>query len=294
MMWLDKSELYAVEASKRNVDVVQVYKNTPKLMRALRRIFIELNIPIISPWFSSWKKKLTNYKTIIVHASILTVPVVKYINKNYPNIRVIVWYWNPVSKTVSLDKYPNNCEVWSFDEEDCNKYLLNYNTQYYFKNITLPKNNIEYDVIFVGGDKGRIERLIEIEELFNKLNLKSMFHITKTPDSPKKYNNKYSDRISYNQILNYISKSKAILDIVSEGQTGLTLRPLEALFFNKKLITNDLTIVDRDFYKKENIFVLGKDNINNLKSFLETPNQPVEKELVNKYDFDEWLKRFFV
>jgi hypothetical protein len=153
-LWLSNKDFHAVEAAKRGVDVAQVYVQLPYILRAIRRVQIELNIPWISPWLSSWKKKLTDYETVIVHASKITPPVIRFIRYKSPKVRIVVWYWNPVEKCVDLDQFSSNdCEIWSFDETDCEKYGLKHNTQYYFNDISLQKSKIEYDVFFVGGDK---------------------------------------------------------------------------------------------------------------------------------------------
>ena len=90
-----------------------------------------------------------------------------------------------------------------------------------------------------------------------------------------------------------INESKAILDIVQENQTGITIRPLEALFFHKKLITNNKNIVSYKFYCQNNIFIIGKDDINTLKEFMELPWLEIDKEVSDFYTFPKWIERFF-
>ena len=69
---------------------------------------------------------------------------------------------------------------------------------------------------------------------------------------------------------------------------------MESIFFRKKLVTNDRRIVDMDFYSSENIFVLGMDNIDMLYSFIKQPYVEIDKSIVEKYDFDNWVNRFFI
>lgn len=101
-----------------------------------------------------------------------------------------------------------------------------------------------------------------------------------------------SNNISYSEILNNISQSKCLVDIVQDGQEGLTYRPLEALFYNKKLITNNKTITEYDFYKEENIYILGKD-ARSLKKFIESDFVPWNEKIVKKYTIENWIKNFF-
>ena len=121
--------------------------------------------------------------------------------------------------------------------------------------------------------------------------MKTDFHITKT-SRKSDTNFLYKERINYIESLEKLSKSKSVLDIVADGQFGLTLRPLEALYFRKKLITNDKLIVERDFYRKENIFILGYDDIRDLKCFLNTPFEDINEEILEKYDFNRWISKF--
>lgn len=298
-LWLDDKDFYPQQIKKRGIKVANVFKRYPKILRAMRRFQIDLKIPFIKPWLESWSNDLEKYETIIIHSSVITVPVVKYIRQRNKNIRLIVWYWNPVSKSVSVEGYRNyGCEIWSFDKKDCDKYNLNFNTQYYFDDINLDNDNSEdknIEVLFVGGDKDRIENLAEIKYYLDRNNLSNLFYITPTGNKRnKKYLDLYKNkRIPYKDIIKYISKSNAILDYVSESQSGMTIRPLEALFFGKKLITNDINIKNADFYNANNVFIIRNNNLNDLQAFLKKPYKTIDKNIIKYYDFDSWLKRFF-
>ena len=60
----------------------------------------------------------------------------------------------------------------------------------------------------------------------------------------------------------------------------------------KKLITNNKDIINYDFYNSNNIFVLGEDNLDNIKEFIEKEYVEIDEKIINYYDFYEWLKRF--
>lgn len=291
-LWLDDKQFHSVNAQRRGVDTARVYKNIPDILKIIRRIHIKINLFPISIWLESWKRNLHKYDTIIIHASILTSIVVKYLNKKDPNLRIIVWYWNPISKSEKLEKFSESlCEVWTFDIHDAKKYNLKYNSQYYFHDIILEKSKETEKILFVGGDKGRYDMLIELQNELSRFNILTDFHITQTSKSTN--SNKYKKRISYNSILKKIAESTAILDIVSEGQSGLTLRPLEALFFEKKLITNDKSMIEWDCYHPNNIFILGIDNLSNLHKFMGSDFYIFPDQKKMYYDFDMWLNRFF-
>lgn len=294
-LWLNTKEFHAMKAQERGINVEQVFRNVPKILKAIRRVHIELDLPFISFWISEWKEKILDYDVVIIHASKLTPPVVRFIRKKEPNIRIIIWYWNPVDKCVDINKFKKyDCELWTFDEMDHEKYALNYNTQYYFNDVILPNTDDNIDVFFVGGDKGRIANLVSLKEKLDNQNISNYFHITSTGKENINYKNYYSSRISYDEILKYIASCKVIVDYVAEKQTGLTLRPLEAMFFKKKLITNDKSIENKDFYRKDNIFIIGKDEFKDLKAFIEAPYREIPEDVVSRYDFSEWINRFLL
>lgn len=82
------------------------------------------------------------------------------------------------------------------------------------------------------------------------------------------------------------------ISINKDGQEGLTLRVMESIFFEKKLITNNKKIINYDFYTPENIYILD-DLINidylDIIKFINTPFQKMEERIIKKYTFEFWL-----
>ena len=97
--------------------------------------------------------------------------------------------------------------------------------------------------------------------------------------------------IPYKTIIQEECKCRVILDIVQEHQNGMTWRPLEALFYGKKLITNYPNIQEAKFYSKNNIFVLGEQSTGDIKEFIKKDMELVPEEIVEEYTFSGWLKR---
>ena len=292
-LWLSERAFGAIKATERGYSIDRIYKEISGRMIVIRNIL--LKISCVSPWLCSWKKKIKSYETVIMNASAITVPVARYILRKKPDMRIIAWYRNPVVKSINPDEFTrHNCEVWSFDEADCAKYGMQYNTQYYYNDIQQKESPIKFDILFIGTDKGRTEKLLEFKEIFDHAGISNYFHITAGKRNVNEnYRYLFKDVIPYTKIIEYIFESKAILDFVAKKQSGLTLRPLESIFFQKKLITNDSTMRQRDFYCMENIFILGEDPIENLKEFINSPYKPIDKDIVNRYDFDSWMQRFF-
>lgn len=285
-----KTEFYNTERNKyKNVTAAGIFKNNSLLSKIIRRLIISLGLPILFLFFDDWRQNVDDYDLFIISTSIYSKEIARYIRKT-SNKRIIHWYWNPVITEVKPDKIrSNDCEMWSFDKDDCNKYHMNYIPTYYLSSIKLPTKEISNDIYFIGADKGRINQLLDLKELFEKQGLKTEFIITKSPNSKEIENYAFHPRISYPQVLDGISRSRAILDYVQVGQNGMSQRPMEAIFHRKKLITNDINICNYDFYNRNNIFILGQDDISSLNEFISTPYADIDKEIIEKYDFANWL-----
>jgi hypothetical protein len=72
----------------------------------------------------------------------------------------------------------------------------------------------------------------------------------------------------------------------------MSLRALEAMFMSKKVITNNQMYRQEAFYDPSNIFILGENNLDDLKSFFEEPYVEIDSKIKNQYLFESWLERF--
>lgn len=96
----------------------------------------------------------------------------------------------------------------------------------------------------------------------------------------------YQPFLNYEKIISIIKESKCIVDIPQNGQKGITLRVLEALFFRKKLYTTNTSICEYDFYDKDNVFIANIDSDKDLYDFVNSPFCPKE-EVLKRYTFDD-------
>lgn len=221
-----------------------------------------------------------------------------------PAKRKTLWMWNPmntiVKSVIGTGDYgktllKHGIDVYTFDQGDAEKYKLNHTYQVYVQDYTIqdviPKN----DIFFVGNDKGRIDYLYELYSQFQSLNLSCYFHVI--PSKYRRYDSTYKqilhrDLIPYHKSIELIKESKVVLDILQPNQSGQTLRPLEALFLGRKLITNNRSIVNELYYHPQRIFVLGMDNIETLVDFVNSPFVDVDVRIKEQYEIRTWIERF--
>ncbi len=275
----DNKKAYFLKYIK-NANIQNYYILNPKSLLFKIIIRFKFNRELI---WGNWKKNIQKYNLVILGENNFNPNFTKYIKKHNPNCRIIMFYWNCIHEGYKrFLKDPNIDEFYTFDKNDAKKYNLKYNSQFYTKDLKIPKRKIINDVVFCGRAKGRENTLNNLQKIFNEHNLKSKFIVTI----------KEKDFYPYDNYLNDISESKAVLDIFAGEQVGLSLRPMESIFFEKKLITNNLDIVNYDFYEPQNIFIIGKDNFDDIKSFLDSPYKKINQKIIDYYDYHNWLKRF--
>lgn len=264
-----------------------IFKNISKPLRAIRRV-VATNLPanFLAGWLNDWKNELDKYETIIIHASELTSHLPTYIHQINPQARIIYWYWNPVnSHTLPTLVTDADVEFWTFDKGDQEKYNMNFNIQYYSGMDNVKKTKLKNDIYFIGHDKGRKQEIDNILEKVKDSNLKYRADILS--DGSKNY-------IPYDTVKKRVLESRAILEVNQQGQKGYTLRALEALFLEKKLITTNKSIINEDFYSPNNIFVVGIDDWEKLSIIIKSPYDKKVNRFKNEYDVNQWFSNFFV
>lgn len=278
------SDIFYYDWIKRGYSVSIAFKDVSKPLRAIRRVWTKCNLPFYSLWLGNWYKQLNDYDYVIIHMSSITRFLPFIITKANPKLKIMCWYWNTIDKdTLPIKTDNSNIEYWSFDKNDCEKYGLNYNVQYYCQpDDDLLKKEKDIDVYFVGREKGRKEIIENFKEECLKQHLRCDFSIIKDDSN---------EIIPYKEVKEKLSRSKAVLEINKENQVGLTLRALESLFFDIKLITNNELISAQDIYNKHNIFVINKDDISYLKEFINN-DYANRDEIKEKYELDKWIANF--
>ncbi|UOE38495.1 glycosyltransferase family protein [Chryseobacterium oryzae] len=196
--------------------------------------------------------------------------------------------------------------VFSFDYEDVKKYgfkkINNYN---YLPYDPVENQNPELDLFYITSyDKTRIKRLKKLCENIKNSGIKFRAVIAGKKSWKKQllqiFNKKYSRNLVFRrknipqkQLPEYYRKSKAILDLQRDAQTGLSFRVFESMALEKKYITDNQDIKKYDFYNPANILILNSDFSNVEKSFFDNPYEKLPAEIYYKYTLDHWVTIVF-
>ncbi len=94
--------------------------------------------------------------------------------------------------------------------------------------------------------------------------------------------------MSGKDIIELYNKSRAVLDLPSLSQSGLTMRTMESLGLKQKLVTTNRFVKEYDFYSNGNIWVLEGDFKINQDWF----SKPyiLDESIREKYSIDSWCK----
>ena len=85
-------------ANERGYHVDQVFRNVSLYKRILRKFCMKNNITVqMENWLAEWHQSIEKYDTIILFASVLFKPLFYWLQKKYPEIRLVCWYWVPFS-----------------------------------------------------------------------------------------------------------------------------------------------------------------------------------------------------
>ena len=258
-------------------------------LRLIRELWFRLKLPFMYLLYN--KVTISQNKTIIVYESLITENFMRWLHKKSSNCRVILLYTNKVGKHIKPDQIEDEwCEKWTCDKDDAKRFGMNLlQGGGYFPQWIVKKEQPIYDVFYIGKDKGRLEKLQAIEKVMNELGIRTMFYITWERGWQKRKDGIHKPFISYEKVLDYIGKSKAILHLKDGAQKGITIRIQESLLHKVKLITDDEDIINYDFYNKNNIFIIGKDDLKDLRSFLDSPYEDVKSDFFAHAFFDQMI-----
>ncbi|MDC6166172.1 hypothetical protein [Paucibacter sp. XJ19-41] len=270
------------------------FASDSSMAKVVRRIVTKVPGTSVRPFFNNWIHAIDQYDVVVIGGTIYSRFIAEALIVRGFRDRLVHWFWNPVAPADRIHLLKRQgVPIYTFDPSDAVRFDLHLETTYYFSSLRAKgaDSEPENDVYFVGGDKGRLSQLLSVRQSFTRLGLRCTFHITDTGHHRPATAFQFSRPIPYSDVIGAIHRTRCLLDYVQQGQSGLTQRPMEALFHRKKLITNDRRISEHDFYRQENIFILGQDDPAGLPAFVAAPFQDIDPMIVARYDFANWVHR---
>lgn len=231
--------------------------------------------------------------------------------QTFSKAKLVYYSWDSLSNVKGAKgKFKYFDAIKSFDRVDCqNIEHLEYLPLFYSKEYSRKANSVsdnKYSAAFVGTlHSNRFSDVLGMASLVEKNLNKPAFTFFYYPSKPvfkvlKVINKSFRkvpieevsfDKLSAQDVSRVMCDSEVIIDYGHPDQTGLTMRTIETLGINKKLITNNKLVMEEPFYKAENVFVIGEQNEQELAQFLTSPYVPVSNEVYESYSIENWVER---
>ena len=193
-------------------------------------------------------------------------------------------------------------EIFSFDKNDVLTYGFSETTNYiYFdtpKKAAIQKQNF----IYIGSIDNRLKFLNDFGEQLKKQQYSILFYAI----GKKAFVNKLKQlflgknknitfqkkRFSQQETLKMYAESETIVDLVRDNQTGLSFRIFEALGLQKKVITNNISVQNYDFFLPINIYLINEKR--QFDSNIYTAKyEMLPQNIYDKYSILAWVETVF-
>ena len=236
------------------------------------------------------------YDKIIVFDAVVLVPGIFLAVRG--KAKIYLWLWNSLGSGRNIGLrfikglFPR-VDFYTFDRADACRYGFKYNHQFYFRlpNVGNPSLSSK-TLFFIGQDKGRLNQLQVIASLVPE-GFDCDFRVVPDPEVVYPMGTPFltAGFMDYSEVIDIVGKSEVLVDLVKHDQVGMTLRVLEALYYGKKIITNNASLLSSEIYTTGNVFVLGCEN-EGLAEFLDKPTYAYPSELLDRYSYESWLEGF--
>lgn len=276
-----------------------IYKNNgERIMNFINKLFFKRNI----------KKDYLNKKMIEIIENLPTQDTIFIVNPKQFRPDILDLLRDKTNKFIahnydSLSRIPlpDNAnilfdKIYSFDIDDVKKNkFLNLLTNFIYLDKEI--NNTPRNKAFMILSKS-LEREITLSNIANILDRKKITNYEFIVANPatKKVNKKIlltEKHVTLNIVIEKMKDAEILIDLVRPNQTGLSFRIFEAMALHKKIITNNATIKEYDFYNDNNILIIN-DNIEDIpNSFLNTPYQPIPENIYYNYTLDNFVNTVF-
>ena len=220
------------------------YYNLPILLRQLKKEYDHISVLMHN---ASLRK--TKYPIELIAEMRKTASF----NLLYLDVRAHHWvcsYANYLAENGAFDR------LLTIDPSDAKTFgMVLCNTPYSVNKIQQEKHDIDNQVYYCGSDSGRMYLLYRFWLEAKKRGIAVEYNLSFADRFIDFFEN--DDKISfakffpYDEVVERVLKSKCILDITQVDQSALTVRPYEAVVYNKKLLTNNKSILNFKYYNSK-------------------------------------------
>lgn len=303
-----------IRAMGCQVDLYDERPSNSAICKILLRYNVGLYHPAVKKYYCSVinENKDKDYDYVfVIKSEAINEEIFNCLREAYPRAKFVLYLWDSVDNVPDGKKKIKLYDrVLTFDPVDAEQYGLILRPLFFRKEYdteVVQKTDYRYDMAFVGTAHTIRPRIIEQLEAQCKRRGADCFHYMFLPHPIVYLYNKvlnpayrnvhrsdiHFDSISAAEIQEIYSNSRCILDVEHAAQRGLTMRTIEMIGLNKKLITTNQSIEKYDFYNKNNICVIDKQNPVVREDFWKSDYEPIPQEILRRYSLTAFVQDIF-
>ncbi len=231
---------------------------------------------------------------LVIRPDLFPINVIRALKKKTK--KLIAYQWDGLEKFPEVKKYIPVFDVFfCFDTEDDEQNIKPITNFYFdcfppvYKIFNKAKPRLYFLGLYWEGREAKIDRFIEKVSQFD-LELSIIIQYNHQSEIKNTSITYIKDRITFLESLKNVEKAEVLLDFVDPVHNGLSLRFFEALYYKKKVITDNKMVRNYDFYNPNNIFIID-DNYSLIEEFIKIPYQDISDDIVKSYSFSNWIKK---
>lgn len=196
------------------------------------------------------------------------IKLLPYLRQHYPQARIVCFAQDLVAtikdhysqKSIDVDYLKQYADLLiSYDKNDASQYGLLYHPTVFSPIVqNTPVISDQYDLYFLGRDKGRLPLIIDVCIEAERRGLRCKMIVIGVPKEKRIpiTGIEYIDgSLTYLENLKNCTESRCIIEMLQQKASSPTFRTWEAIMLNKKLITNSASIKESEVYDERYISV---------------------------------------
>ena len=305
----------ALEKLGAKVDYFDERPSNTTIVKALLRVNKKFVYHRIKSYYDDILGRICDKKydyILIIKPEAIPQKVIEKLRVMNPNAKIVIEIWDSIANNKEAEEKIRLADkAFSFDPRDCEKYNMNFRPLFYiekYNEISMKHEKFKFDLLFVGtvhSDRYKILKNVEKKlsdegyrvYYYMYIPSKALYFIRKILfkefSKSRTYEFKFTP-ISQDDVASLVSKSKVIMDIQHPKQVGLTMRTIEMLGANRKIITTNTNVEEYDFYNKSNICVVDREMKNIDIDFLKSEYVPINDIVKEKYSIESWVKELLI
>lgn len=249
---------------------------------------------------------------LIVRGEAISPRILQLLRQAQPKARMTLYLWDSMHYNPNALKLLGAFDqVFSFDRSDVERYpKMQFLPLFYageFDRAARQKGKPIYDACFIGTihtDRYKVlEKIIEnLQERGRKVFVfcyypsKFLYRMRALVDPGfRRFGKKYVNftGMALAEVVDRIAESRAVIDVNRPGQVGLTMRTIEAVGAQRKLITTNSDVVNYDLYDPHSVLLVDRRNPMVDDDLLCSDEIPFTQTLRAKYSVSAWVDRIF-